>query len=45
MVNIPIKSCIEDAKDLTLDADGCRRFVNDYIKVIEKILKTLRNQF
>ena len=39
--DIPIKGCKEEIKDSTLDADGCRRFVNDHIEDVEKILQRL----
>ena len=37
----PIKGCKEEAKDLTLDADGCRMFVRNHINDVDKILKRL----
>lgn len=37
--DIPIKGCKKDAKDLILNTNRCKRFVNDYIKDVEKILK------
>ena len=39
--DIPIKGCKEEAKDFTVDSDGCRRFVKDHIKDVEKILNRL----
>ena len=30
--DIPIKGFKEEVKDSTLDADGCKRFVNDRIE-------------
>ena len=39
--DIPIKGCKEEAKDLTLDADGCRMFVRNHINDVDKILKRL----
>ena len=39
--DIPIKGCKEEAKDLTLDADGCRMFVKNHINDVDKILKRL----
>ena len=39
--DIFIKGCKEEATNLTLDADGCRRFVNNHIKDVEKILNRL----
>jgi hypothetical protein len=41
MNDIPIKRCQEGAKDLTMDADGCRVFVKNHIMDIERILKKL----
>lgn len=41
MDDISIKGCKKEARDLTLDADGCKRFVKDYLKDIKKILKRL----
>ena len=35
----PIKGWKEKAKDLTLDADGCRMFVRDHINDVNKIFK------
>ena len=39
--DIPIKGCKEEAKDLTLDANGCRMFVRNHINDVDKILKRL----
>ena len=40
--DIPIKGCPEDAKDESVGADGCRRFVADHISDCEKILQRLK---
>ena len=40
--DIPIKGYKEEAKDLTLDADGCRMFVKNHINDVDKILKRLK---
>jgi hypothetical protein len=39
--DIPIKGCQEGAKDLTLDADGCRVFVKNHITDVNRILERL----
>lgn len=39
--DISIKDCKEEAKDLTIDEDGCKMFVMNYIVDIEKILERL----
>jgi hypothetical protein len=39
--DIPIKGCKEGAKDLTLDADGCRVFVKNHITDVNRILERL----
>ena len=39
--DIPIKGCKEEAKDLTLDVDGCKMFVRNHINDVDKILKRL----
>jgi len=39
--DIPIKGCKEDTKDLTLETDGCRRFIKEHIEDVERILKRL----
>jgi hypothetical protein len=39
--DIPIKSCQEGAKDLTLNADGCRVFVKNHITDVNRILERL----
>ena len=38
--DIPIKGC-KEAKDLTLDVEGCRMFVKNHINNVDKILKRL----
>ena len=35
--DISIKGCQEGAKDLILDADGCRVFVNNHITDVDRI--------
>jgi hypothetical protein len=37
--DIPIKGRQEEAKDLTMDVDGCKIFVKNHIKDVQKILK------
>ena len=39
--DIPIKGCKEETKDLTLDDDGCRRFIKEHIEDVERILGRL----
>ena len=39
--DIPIKGCNEEAKDLTMNEDGCRVFVKDHIADVERILERL----
>ena len=39
--DIPIKGCPEDAKDESIGANGCQRFVADHISDYEKILQRL----
>ena len=39
--DIPIRGCPEDAKDESIDAEGCRKFVADHIADCEKILQIL----
>ena len=39
--DIPIEGCPDDAKDESIGANGCRRFVVDHISVCEKILQRL----
>jgi hypothetical protein len=39
--DIPIKGCKEEIKDTTIDDGGCRVFVRDHIKDVEKILNRL----
>ena len=39
--DIPIKGCLEDAKDESTRANECRRFVADHISDCEKILQRL----
>ena len=41
--DIPIKGCPEDAKDESIDAEGCRKFVADHIADCEKILRRLES--
>jgi hypothetical protein len=36
--DVPMKGCKEEVKDSTLDESGCRRFVVEHIKDVEKIL-------
>ena len=39
--DIPIKGCEESERDLTVQDDGCRAFVSNHIKDVEKILNKL----
>jgi hypothetical protein len=39
--DIRIKGCQEGAKNLTIDADGCRIFVKNHITDVERILEGL----
>ena len=39
--DIPIKDCEEIVRDLTLQDNGCRTFVNDHINDVDKILGRL----
>jgi hypothetical protein len=39
--NVPIKGCMEEEKDETLDSKGCRKFVADHIVDCDKILSKL----
>ena len=39
--DIPIKGCPKDAKDESIDAEGCQKFVADHIADCEKILQRL----
>ncbi|KAL3688563.1 hypothetical protein R1sor_014872 [Riccia sorocarpa] len=39
--DIPIKGCVEEKKDETLDGEGCRKFVADHIVDCEQILSRL----
>jgi hypothetical protein len=39
--DIPIKGCQKGAKDLTLDANGCRVFVKNHIMDVDRILEKL----
>lgn len=39
--NIPIKGCREETKDVTVETDGCRTFVKQHIKEVERIMKRL----
>ena len=41
--DIPIKGCPDDAKDESIDAEGCRKFVADHIADCEKILRRLES--
>ncbi|KAL3694970.1 hypothetical protein R1sor_008621 [Riccia sorocarpa] len=40
--DIPMKGCATEKKDETLDATGCRKFVNNHIRDVGKILNRLR---
>ncbi|KAL3696074.1 hypothetical protein R1sor_010150 [Riccia sorocarpa] len=40
--DIPMKGCATEEKDETLDATGCRKFLSDHIRDVEKILNKLR---
>lgn len=40
--DILITDCKEENKDLTLDVDGCKRFMKDDIEDVEQILKNLK---
>ncbi|KAL3682400.1 hypothetical protein R1sor_000422 [Riccia sorocarpa] len=40
--DIPMKGCAAHEKDETLDDTGCRKFVSDHIRNVEKILNRLR---
>ncbi|KAL3680762.1 hypothetical protein R1sor_023718 [Riccia sorocarpa] len=40
--DIPMKGCATEEKDETVDATGCRKFVNDHIRDVGKILNRLR---
>ncbi|KAL2623969.1 hypothetical protein R1flu_008214 [Riccia fluitans] len=39
--DIPMKGCVTEEKDETLDAIGCRKFVSDHIRDVGKILSRL----
>lgn len=39
--DVPIKGCLEEDKDETLDLKGCRKFVADHISDCDKILTRL----
>ena len=39
--DIPIKGCLEEAKDESIGADGCQKFVVDHFSDYEKILQKL----
>ena len=39
--DIPLKGCLEDTKDESTRANGCRRFVTDDISDCDKILQRL----
>jgi hypothetical protein len=41
--DVPMKGCKEEAKDSTLDGDGCRRFVVEHIKDVEMILAKMED--
>lgn len=40
--DVPIKECMEEEKDETLDMNECHKFVVDYIVDCKKILKRLK---
>ncbi len=39
--DIPLKGCLEEEKDVSLDENGCRKFVSEHIKDCEKVLKRI----
>jgi hypothetical protein len=39
--DVPIKGCMEEEKDETLDSKGCRKFVADHIVDCDRILSKL----
>ena len=43
LADIPIRGCLEDAKDESIDAEGCRKFVADHIADCEKIMRRLES--
>ena len=38
--DIPIKGCLEEAKDESIGLDGCRKFVANHISDCEKVLQS-----
>ena len=41
--DIPIRGCLQDTKDESIDAEGCRKFVVDHIHDCEKVLRKLED--
>lgn len=41
--DVPIKGCVEEEKDETVDEEGCRKFVSNHIMDCEKILTRLED--
>ena len=39
--DIPMKGCLERERDMTMNGNGCRRFVTDHLNDCEKILSKL----